>query len=326
MNPSANRTPTAEPEFQRVPIDAPQPTAWRTFHARFMFLVAFAFLVVAAGVIHRAATREVAAIELSAMFVGLVILWPIIILEAVWGVTARNRSRPRRPVLWRAVLVCLMPPWRMALADPRTGLVWIPRLGWRQPGRELYKRIELILSGPMLLFTFLILPILGLEYGWPEADPKPRSLVLTLDLCIAVIWMAFATEFVFMASVHPKPWKFVVGHWLDAAIVVLPMLEFVLTEWVDAAPVARLLRMGRAVSPEQIARMQRLYRLRGVAAKGWRALLVLQALARLFGQTPEKRLVKLEEKIAEMEEELAELRQDAETTRLLLPAAPAPPP
>ena len=50
---------------------------------------------------------------------------------------------------------------------------------------------------------------------------------------------------------------------------------------------------------------------------------MLQGVARLLGQTPEKRLAKLEEKIAELEEELADLRKDAETVRALIPP-PAP--
>ncbi len=32
--------------------------------------------------------------------------------------------------------------------------------------------------------------------------------------------------------------------WIDVAIVVIPMLEFV-TKWMDLAPLARLLRLGR---------------------------------------------------------------------------------
>jgi hypothetical protein len=308
-----------------APHAGPQPTRWDTFRARFMFLLAFVFLLVVAGVLHRATSKEVTLPELTAMYVGLVALWPVFTVEAVWGVLRRDRTKPRGPVIWRALLVCVLPPWRMALVDPRTGLVWVPRMGWQQPGRDLFKRLELLFSGPMLVFAFLILPVLGTEYFWPESEPKPWELVLALDISIAIIWVAFATEFVFKASVHPKPFRFATEHWLDAAIVLLPMLEFVLTQWADAAPLARLLRLGRAMRPDQLARLQRLYRLRGVAAKGWRALMVLEALARLFGQTPQKRLAKLEEQITELEEELAELRKDAETTRALIDSpTPAP--
>ena len=211
-----------------------------------------------------------------------------------------------------------MPPWRMALTDPRTGSMWVPRIGWQKPGKELFKRLEQAFAGPMVLFAFLILPVLGFEYVQSEQVRETPTLALALDLSIAVIWVAFATEFIFKASAHPKPFRFATERWLDVAIVVLPMLEFILTKWVDAAPLARLLRLGRALSPDQIARMQRLYRLQGLATKAWHALLLLEGVARLLGHTPQKRLAKVEERIAEAEEELVELRKDADELQKLI--------
>jgi hypothetical protein len=280
-----------------------------------MFLLGFVYLLLVAGVVHRANSKTVSEFELHAMMVGLVALWPIFVVEVLWGILRRDRSKSLWPFVWRALLVCLMPPWRMALTDPRTGLIWVPRLGWKPPGKELFARLEYAFSGPMLLFAFLVLPVLLLEFFGGEEVKSNAAFVLGLDIGIGVVWVAFATEFVFKASAHPKPFTFATDHWLDATIVLLPMLEFVLTQWVDAAPLARLLRLSRVLSPEQIARMQRLYRLRGVAEKGWRALFLLEAVSRLFGQTPQKRLTKLEEKIAEMEAEIAELRKDADAVR-----------
>jgi hypothetical protein len=284
-----------------------------------MFVLGFVYLLLVAGIIHRATTTSITDFEKDVLLAGPIALWPIFAAEALWGVLRRDRSKRRAPVVWRAVLVCVLPPWRMALVDPRTGLVWIPRMGWQAPGKELFKRLELVFSGPMLLFAFLILPVLIFEYVQSEAVKSNPAMALALDISISVIWVAFATEFILKASVHPKPLRFATERWLDVAIVVLPMLEFVLVHWVDAAPLARLLRLGRAISPEQIARLQRLYRLQGVFTKAWHALLLIEGIARLLGQTPEKRLAKLEEKIAEMEEDLADLRKDAETIRAQIP-------
>jgi hypothetical protein len=293
----------------------PAPTPRETFHARVMFLLAFAYLLLAAGLIHRATSKSVTEWEVNGMLGGLIGLWPLFALEATWGLIRRNRSKPLRPFLLRAILVLLMPPWRMALPDPRTGLVWIPRIGWHAPGKELFKRLERAFSGPMLLFAFLILPILAFEYVQSEQAHEITAIVLALDISIAVVWVAFATEFVFKASVHPKPVAFAKERWLDVAIVVIPTLEFILTKWVDAAPLARLLRLGRALSPEQIARMQRLYRLQGLATKAWHAILLLEGVSRLLGFTPEKRLAQLEEKIADLEEQLKETREEADEVR-----------
>jgi len=284
-----------------------------------MFVLAFAHLLLVAGLLHRAMTPNVTQWELDAMFVGLVALWPIFAIESAWGVYTRDRSKPVRPVVFHAMLVWLFPSWRMALSDPRTGLVWIPRLGWQEPGKELFKRLDLAFSGPMLLFAFLILPILVLDHISSGTVHHTPALALALDIGIAVIWVAFATEFVFKASIHPHPFSFVKERWLDVAIVVLPMLE-VLTRWADVAPLARLLRLGRALSPEQLARMQRLYRLQGLATKAWQAFLLLGGLSRLLGYTPEKRLAELEAKIAELEEQLKDTRHEADELRTQIAA------
>lgn len=289
-----------------------------------MFALAFAFLLLFAGLIHRALTNSVAQWELDAMHAGLFALWPVFVLEAAWGVYRRDRTKPRRPVILSALLVSVMPPWRMAQADPRTGLIWVPRIGWQAPGRALFKRLDKEFGGPMLLFAFLILPLLLIEYLRADVLKESPALALGLDVGIALVWIAFATEFVFKASAHPKPFRFARERWLDAAIVLLPMLEFILTRWVDAAPLARLLRAGRALSPEQLARMQRLYRLQGLFTKAWHALMLLEAVNRLIGNTPEKRLAALEEQIAEREEELNDLRAEEAELKAQIAAKDAP--
>ena len=308
---------------QPMPLvsDPPRPTEWDTVRARIMFVLGFTYLLHVAGVLHRATTESVTGIELDVMATGIAILWPFFVAEVLWQLYRRDRARPRGPVIWRTILIILMPPWRMAMADSRTGMIWIPRMGWREPGKELFRRLEIVFGGPMLLFAFLILPILIFEYVQSEEVKKNPAMQLALDIGIAVIWVAFATEFIFKASVHPRPFRFAKERWLDVAIVVLPMLEFVLKKWADAAPLARLLRLSRAINPEQIVKMQRLYRLQGLATKAWHALLLFQGVARLLGQTPEKRLANLEERIAELQEELAELHKEAEKVRTLIPAA-----
>lgn len=308
------------PMEMQTQLSTPVPTSRDTFRARFMFLLAFIYVLLVAGLIHRATSKSVAPWELDVLVAGLIALWPIFAIEAVWGVFDRDRTKPLRPALLRAILVLLMPPWRMALPDPRNGLIWVPRIGWQQPGKELFKRLDRAFSGPMLLFAFLILPILVLEYISSEQVHQLPPMVLALDIGIAVVWVAFATEFVFKASAHPKPFRFAKERWLDVAIVVIPMLEFLLSYWADAAMLARLFRLGRALSPEQITRMQRLYRLQGLATKAWHAFLLMEGISRLLGFTPEKRLAQLEEKIADLEEQLQEARGEADEVRAKITA------
>jgi voltage-gated potassium channel len=300
------------------------PSRAATIRARFMFCLAFAHLLLVAGALHRALSKTVTDFELQVMYAGLLAIWPVFVIEAIVGVLQRDRSQPRKPVIQRAILVSLMPPWRMALAETRSGLIWIPRIGWQRPGKLLFKRLERAFGGPMILFAFLILPLLGMEYLQSDQLKAMPELALALDIGIAVVWVAFATEFVFKASVHPKPFRFAKERWLDLAIVVLPMLEVFLTRVVDAAPIARLLRAGRALSPEQLARMQKLYRLQGLATKAWHAFLLLEGVNRLLGNTKQKRLLRLEDRIAELEDEMNELRAEADELRAQI-AAEEPP-
>jgi hypothetical protein len=112
---------------------------------------------------------------------------------------------------------------------------------------------------------------------------------------------------------------------MDVAIVGLPTLEVVLTHWVDAAPLARLLRLGRALAPDQIGQLGRAYRLRGLITKGWHAFLVLEGVSRITGNTAAKRLRRVEGQIADLEEQLVELRTQAEELRAQCPITNDPP-
>ena len=315
MTPSPERMEVAVPVVMAVTaISAPPPipTPRETWLARVMFWLAAVDLLLIAGLIHRAQQAEVTLLERQFMLVGLAALWPVFLTEQMFGVVRRDRSRPLRPVVLRAVLVALFPPFRMGTPDPRTGLTWLPRLGWQVPDKSLYTRIDRAFSGPMIVFALLILPVLGLEFFRAEQVRSDPNLALALHLSVAVIWVAFATEFILESSTAPKPMAHVREKWLDAAIVILPMLEFLLTKVVDAAPLARLLRLGRALSPEQITAMQRVYRLRGLLTKGWQAFLMLGGMNRLLGHAEERRLRVVEREIAELEDHLNELRKEAE--------------
>jgi hypothetical protein len=281
-----------------------------------MFALAFLYLLlVAALLIHRDQEQEVTPFERTVLTVGLVALWPVFVGEAAVGILARDRSKPLRPALTRAVVVALFPPYRLGTPDPRTGRVWLPRLGWQIPGKPLQKRLEATFGGPLLVFAFLILPMLAVEYVWVEEVRSRPAVALALHIGVSTIWVAFALEFILESSVATNPFRYACDRWLDLAIVILPMLEFVLTKWVDAAPVARLLRLGRALSPDQIARHHQLYRLRGTMGKAWQAFLLLGGVHRLFGVKPEKRIRQIEVQIAELEEQIAELRQQADDLR-----------
>lgn len=307
-----------------VPADPgpPVPTRAAAVLARVMFALAALDLLLMAGLVHRARETHVSQLELEVLSVGLGALWPVFLVEAAVGLVRRAPARPLRPGVLRALLVGLFPPFRMGSADPRTGLIWLPFLGWNPPGKELYARIDRGFGGPMVVVALLILPVLGFEYFRAEQVAADPWLALALHVGAAVIWVAFALEFILESSAHPRPGRFLKERWLDLAIVVLPALEVILTRVVDAAPLARLLRLGRAVSPENVTALNRAYRLRGVVMKGWQAFVLIGGVNRLLGNVDAKRLAAVEAEIADLEERLADLRKEqAELRAKLEPAA-----
>ena len=70
------------------------------------------------------------------------------------------------------------------------------------------------------------------------------------------------------------------------------------------------LRLGRLLRLQQLTRTARLYRLRGVLLRAWRALLLIDAISRLINGPAEKRLVKLRATLIQKEQELADLRAE----------------
>jgi hypothetical protein len=281
-----------------------------------MFWLAFVYLMLVAGSIHRASSPSVTPIELRLMAYGLVGLWPIIAVETWIAVFIRDRTtRPFFSTLIRAIWITLIPPIRMGMPCPFTGQIWLPFLGWSERGKPLEDRLERGFHVPMLIFALLILPILAFEFVKAEEVRANPELALALDISVAIIWIAFALEFIIKVSSIRRPFVYSKQRWLDLAIVLVPMLEFALKSFAEAAPLARLLRMSRAMSPEQLARMGQMYRLRGLMMKGFRAFLVLRVVAKLTGNTPEKQLRTLETQIGEMETMLGEMRSQADLLR-----------
>jgi voltage-gated potassium channel len=243
--------------------------------------------------------------EYRYLVLGLALLWPVFAAEAIWRFLRRDRREP----LWRAIgfllLVCLFPPLRIG-ARNQAGMkpIWLPVLGWREVERDLRRTLERFFSVPMVVIALMVLPLLAIQFGLPNQVESSEALRLFLTVATGVIWVAFAVEFIIKVSIAKNKLQYSLQHWVDLAIIVLPFLMFL--------PVLRLLRIANILRLEQLTRMSRVYRMQGLALKAWRAVLLLEVVQRLTGQTFEKRLRKLQALQAAKEEELDELRQEIE--------------
>jgi voltage-gated potassium channel len=269
-----------------------------------MFCLAVLSLLLAAGVFHRLGHGDLTPFEANVILWGAVLLWPIFVIEGMLRCLLC-----RRPEMspWRRLAVfvgvCLVPPFRLggrAYADPDK--VWLPTLGWTTVNQQLRFRLERWFSVPMVVVALLVLPLLAMEYFWLEPIRAHWGLSLLLDIGTAVIWLAFALEFVLLASVAESKALYCLHNWMDLAVVFLPLI--------DGLPLLRLVRLTGFLELQQAGRVFRLYRLRGLLAKIWRLCLLLEISQRLFGDYWQNRLKRLKALLAARQEEMADLRTE----------------
>jgi voltage-gated potassium channel len=276
---------------------------WADRFAPPMFFLSLVFLVVFAGLLHRYPRLDPGGTEAYVILGALGGLWVVFVLESLLRLQLRDRSRPARGPQVEAVACMLVPPVRMGCRSRvRPDHIWLPRVGWRRIDHQLRKDMERFFSVPMILFALMVLPLFAVEFYWADEVHAQPLLALALDLGTSVIWLAFAIEFVLMVAVADGKVRYCFVHWIDVAIVVLPAFE--------KLPLLRVLRLGRVLRLDELLRLGRLYRLRALAARGWRAVLLLQLVQRLTGRSLEKRRRQLESLVQAKAEELADLRQE----------------
>lgn len=240
-------------------------------------------------------------------------IWPIFVGEQLlhFLLAKRGESFWKQHRYWWAF--CLCPPLRMCARHRGSSeRIWLPHLGWQIADQHLVRRLERAFSMPMIGIALLILPVLGLQIFYQDRIVDYPKLRFALHLGTGIIWFAFATEFIVMVSVTPRKVRYCLRNWLDLVIIVLPLISFLRTLRILRA--AKLLNVSKL---QTLTRLIRVYRLRGVALRGWRALVVLELTQRMLFQTPSTRLRKLEELYCEKELELQELKQQIEKLRAL---------
>jgi hypothetical protein len=275
--------------------------------ASVMFFVSASSLLFLSGLLHLSDNLDHKSVVIVCAF-GYVVCWMACLMEAM-GVLPRSSGANRTHWMY-----CLLPPLRMGARDRLTGTrIWLPRLGWQVADRELEVRLDRISSIPMIAIALMVLPLMAVEYTWGEvivADPRLSGL---MSGAAGLIWFAFAWEFIIRCSIAPKKLEYCLRHWIDLAIVLLPLISFL-----RAAQLGRLLRL------QQLTRTARLYRLRGVALRAWRAMLLIDAVQRLLTGPPERRLHKLRATAEVKQQELDDLRREIARLESSLPAGADP--
>lgn len=300
-------------------MSTPRPHPVENRLAAPMFCLALFFLLLLAILFHGRRDPEIDDIGQQVILILLGGLWPAFWVESALRYLLRPRAArtPGRLVL--DLVPALLPPLRLGVRgihDPES--MWLPWLGWQKTGYRLLDYLQRTSGAPMIIAAFLILPLMVLEYGFEEQVRTYPALAVTLQLGTGFIWLAFAFEYIVLSSAAPRMLRYCVRHWLDFAIVVLPVIEYL--------PFARVLRLARLMRLEQLGKLGRLYRLRGLAMKAWRAILLLNLFHRLLGRSLERRLAQLEAQLLDKQHEIEFLQSEIALLRERIAAQKGPRP
>jgi len=249
-------------------------------------------------------------LRIATLFVTTV-LWPIFLIEFLYYFFSAS-SKPR--FTRGSLAACVCPPLRLGIPNPEMrGRIWLPYLGWTRPTRCVRRQLARTLSGPMIAIALMILPILLVEYGMKEQVVEHAWLRVILHASTGMIWFAFAFEFIIMCSFSAKKLRYCKTHWLDLAIVLLPLLSFL-----RSLRILRASRLARLAKIQQLTRLSRVYRMRGLAIRAFRGLAVFEVMNRLLRVTPERQIELLKEQLAETESEARDLRRRIASIECLL--------
>lgn len=257
-----------------------------------MFRVTITELVLMAGVVHLHTQAEPFVLWLLCL-AGLVACQPFHWVELFAS------GRAGRPGLGWYLAYCILPPLRLMHRDVKTRRqVWLPRAGWIRVHPEEFYRVQNVLGMPLMVVSLAILPLAAADFLIP-IEQQPTWLKFLVNVSTGCVWFAFAAEFFVMLSLTNRKVGYITAHWLDLAIIVLPLMMFV-----HASAIGGLLRL------QQFTKLGRVYRLRNIGMRMSRTLMLTSAVRRMMSSASHRRLIQLEEEFADRIYHLKKLRQE----------------
>lgn len=254
-----------------------------------MFAVSLLFLLTTGALLHLTEENLTSSLGIW-LLSGMGFLYVFIVAEAIahWCTGASNMRQH--------IVYLLVPMMRICPHDHIDGkLAWVPGLGWQKTSPRLEANLARMFSAPMIVIALLVLPVVVIEFFYDEMITDRQR--FAIDTCSGFIWMAFVFEFVVMLSVVKRRLRYCKQNWIDVAIVLLPLVSFM-----GAA------RLGRLVKLKQLTRTAKIYRMRGLIIRSWRAVVVLDVIDALLRRDTDRRIEKLQNQIQEKQHEIDQLR------------------
>lgn len=283
-----------------------------------MFVLTVIFLLLVAIIIQYLQSEEMLSrLPYLQLMIGILLVsWPIFFIERLlYLVFCPYRT-------WKtylgALLISLFPPCRLAArrcADQ--SYIWCV-FGWRLVdyslvitiNQRLETRIEkqFLFSG--LLLAALMIPFWIIEIFIPKTLIKYYFIYHLLNIGNALIWALFVAEFVILISISHNWTLYLLRHWLELLIILLPMIALVrVIRLVQTSMVLEVLQIPETILLG-IPKILNIYRARTFLNRMIRILTLVEFI-QLWSKykNPKKYLVKLKEELAEKELEVILLKR-----------------
>ena len=271
----------------------PSTTRLDRLFAAPMFAITIVFLIAFAITLHMNET-DFWILHGQSVLLVLALVYLFFPLEALahWAHGSRG--------LKQNLLFCLVPFARLGARDHVDQThVWLPLLGWQSVTRPLSHRLMRYFSIPMIVIALLVLPVIVFELFFENFLLTHRFLKLGVEATSAFIWACFVTEFVLVLSVVDQRWRYCRQNWINVAVIVLPMIAFL-----------RVVQLGRLLAIKQLVRTTRVFRLRGLLFRAWRAIVTLEVIDMILRREPAIRLARTKVLLAEKLDEIDVLRKE----------------
>lgn len=270
-----------------------------------MFYVALLFLLITGFLLHTDPGSLVEEVDHYSpvlrrnLAIGLILLYLAVVGETIAHWVTGSK------VMWQHALYLVVPFMRICPRDHIDGThAWVVGLGWRRTTERFEQYMGRMFSGPMILIALLVLPVVGAEWIWREKILENATWRLAIQTATGFIWMAFVFEFVIMVTVVEKKFRYCKKNWIDLAIIILPFIAFL-----------RAARLGRLMKLQQLSRTAKIYRMRGLALRTWRAVVTLDVISTLLRRDSSYRIDKLGDQIRDKEQEIRLLQNELERVR-----------
>lgn len=161
-----------------------------------MFVVSAVFLTALAGALHLHELAGIYPYAFAACVGSMTLVYPFYVFELAWHSCAGSGR-------WRQhLLYCLVPPRRLKTRDIDQGnSVWLPWFGRQEIMPHLITRIDRQISLPMSVTALIMLLLMAIEFFMADWIAQHALLGLLVRAATALIWTAFAAEFIIIISI-----------------------------------------------------------------------------------------------------------------------------